>query len=260
MISPEKLASLPVKTRNRKIALLLQGSEEKIKAEGSCDRIYLNKIVNLLAEKDLPSGAGEKARAALGSGEDPNLEKILWLCNRTRHAILGHYNIPQADWDFTARDAILSERTRTGKREVYLDEIRSPYNVGSIFRTAESFGFSGIYLAPGTASPEHPRALRTSMSCTEIIPWEYAEIGGIPEELPVFALETGGTPLAEFSFPERGIVIVGNEELGVSPEGRERALSSLGLVTIPQNGRKGSLNLSTAFGILAYSWFEFFNR
>ena len=70
----------------------------------------------------------------------------------------------------------------------------------------------------------------------------------------MFALEEGGTPIEEFVFPERGTVLVGSEELGLSPEALDIARKSRGIVTIPMFGVKRSLNVSVAFGILLYVW------
>ena len=75
-------------------------------------------------------------------------------------------------------------------------------------------------------------------------------------ECPVFALESGGTKLTEFDFPDKGIMIVGSEELGVSPESLAVADASLGRVSIPIYGAKGSLNASVAFGIAMQAWSE----
>jgi TrmH family RNA methyltransferase len=90
------------------------------------------------------------------------------------------------------------------------------------------------------------------MGCIDALPWERAEIAGLAG--PFFALETGGTPLGEFPFPARGIMIAGSEELGVSPEALAAADASLGRVSIPSFGAKGSLNVSTAFGIAMQAW------
>ena len=72
--------------------------------------------------------------------------------------------------------------------------------------------------------------------------------------MPVFVLETGGTAIDEFDFPQQGIVIIGSEELGVSPEALNRA--TYGRVTIPMKGMKASLNVGVAFGILMQAWVE----
>ena len=58
--------------------------------------------------------------------------------------------------------------------------------------------------------------------------------------------------LGDFVFPERGTVIIGSEELGVSPEALARA--TYGRVTIPMTGLKASLNVGVAFGILMQAW------
>lgn len=99
------------------------------------------------------------------------------------------------------------------------------------------------------------------MGCTEIIPWEkqdlfseYADKAPPADNLPVFALETGGVPLAEFPFPRRGVMIAGSEELGVSPRALASADASLGRVSIPIYGTKASLNVSVAFGIALQAW------
>ena len=127
-----------------------------------------------------------------------------------------------------------------------------------MFRTAESFGVEKIFLSPFCADPLHRRAQRTAMGCIDIVPWERREFFNAPEipELPypVFALETGGTSISDFSFPQRGLLIAGSEELGVSPRALAAADASLGRVSIPCYGAKASLNVSVAFGITVQAW------
>ena len=91
------------------------------------------------------------------------------------------------------------------------------------------------------------------MGCNKVVPWD---VGGLEtlKNGAVFALETGGNPIETFDFPQGGTVILGNEELGVSPEARKYAEESLGIVSIPLYGVKGSLNVTSAFAILMHSW------
>jgi TrmH family RNA methyltransferase len=145
--------------------------------------------------------------------------------------------------------------------QVYLEDIRSPFNVGSMFRAAESFGVEKIWLSPFCADPRHKRAERTAMGCVDVLPWERLSNDpfAVSQEKPfteraIFALETGGTPLEDFSFPKRGILIAGSEELGVSPGALAAADTSLGRVSISTYGAKGSLNVSVAFGIVMHAW------
>ena len=92
------------------------------------------------------------------------------------------------------------------------------------------------------------------MGCIETMGWERLPLDQLPADIPVFALETGGTPIEEFKFPKQGICIIGSEELGVSPEALARA--TYGTVTIPMKGLKASLNVGVAFGILMQKWVE----
>ena len=135
---------------------------------------------------------------------------------------------------------------------VYAEDIRAPFNLGSIFRTAEAFGAAKLLLSEDCVSPEQPRAQRSAMGCTRFLPWEYCPLGSMPAGLPVFALETGGTPITSFPFPKQGIVLLGSEELGLSAEALKRA--SAGIVSIPMKGIKASLNVAVAFGILMQYW------
>jgi TrmH family RNA methyltransferase len=137
---------------------------------------------------------------------------------------------------------------------VYLEDMRSPFNVGSIFRTAEAFGAERILLSPRTPLPTHPRAEKTAMGASRAIPWEVAELDSLCGRTDVFALELGGTPLDSFAFPAAGTVLVGSEELGLSPEALEIAATGLGRVSIPLAGAKRSLNVSVAVGVLLQAW------
>ena len=78
-------------------------------------------------------------------------------------------------------------------------------------------------------------------------------------DIPVFALEIGGQDIRSFEFPERGVCIIGSEETGITNEAREKAESSLGIVSIPQFGAKGSINVASAAAILLYKWMESVN-
>jgi TrmH family RNA methyltransferase len=138
---------------------------------------------------------------------------------------------------------------------VYLEDIRSPFNVGSIFRTAEALGFEEIIISPECADPLHPRALRTAMGTIERLAWRRAPISALAAMEGVFALEVGGTPLQDFDFPLPGIMVLGSEELGVSQEVLRHC--SRGSVEIPLVGSKASLNVATAFGIAGFAWVRF---
>jgi TrmH family RNA methyltransferase len=118
-------------------------------------------------------------------------------------------------------------------------------------------GAEKVLISPMCIDPNHPKALRSGMGCIETIGFERKSIPELEEfarenELPIFVLETGGSDIEEFEFPQRGICIIGSEELGVSPQALNAA--SYGRVSIPMKGLKASLNVGVAYGILMQAW------
>ena len=269
MIPLYKLERLPAGQRRRKLALILAGLERALggAATQPADPEYLCGIVRLsLEDPKLDLASRDELLRLVGEvavsdkREDGAFPELLRLCNRARHAILAAAGSFPAEWDLIVPGSASAELASTGSVlrpyfpgiYAYAEDIRSPFNLGSIFRTAEAFGAERLFISPLCVPPEHPRALRSAMGCVEYIPWERRALEYLPEDMPIFALETGGTPIEEFDFPERGMVIIGSEELGISPEGLERA--TYGRVSIPMKGIKASLNVGVAFGILMQSW------
>jgi len=263
MIPLQKLIRLPRHQRLRKIANVLS-FEDAALARGevptAARACFLRDVSALLAadEEFFPetrtaiAAAAMEIDAAYRDSRTPERRPV----NALRYAVDAAIGKQAADWDFVdsaGRLALSARRVLPGVT-LYLEDIRSPFNVGSIFRIAESFGVERVLLSPLCASPEHLRAARSSMGCTEAVPWERAELETLLE--PVFALETGGTGLDEFAFPKSGVLIVGSEELGVSPQALARAEGSAGRVTIPTIGAKGSLNVAVAVGIVMRQWCE----
>ncbi|MDR2103866.1 MAG: TrmH family RNA methyltransferase [Treponema sp.] len=266
MIPRHKLERLPRSQRLRKIAKLFEEAEYRLNLAGTLSAGELSGLGEALAvltgdEAFTPAAAAALRAAAEGldRGEAPRRP-----LNTVRHILLAETGRIPADWDFIGPGGRLDPQKRRSfpGMAVYLEDIRSPFNVGALFRTAESFGVEKLFLSPLCADPRHPRALRTAMGCVEVLPWERLPFP--PEDAalflaktlpkPLFALETGGTAIADFPFPAGGTLIVGSEELGVSPEALAAAEASLGRLSIPLYGLKGSLNVSVAFGIAAAAW------
>ena len=245
-------------TRLRKIAVLLQEAENALLRGELPNAAYLREIVLILHEEEDTKLRMKSAIDRFLMLKSPyETETLLRAVNALRHGLLSVLGTEPADWDFfrLTPEGELNRRPSVLPFRVYLDDLRSPFNVGSVFRTAESFGVERIYLSEGTPDPRHPRAVRTSMGTVDILPYERRVLETLRGEDGVFALEVGGTSVRDFSFPLSGTVILGSEELGVSPAGREIAAESAGRVSIPLPGLKGSLNVSVAFGILMYAWF-----
>lgn len=243
MLRVKKLASLKERVQLRKIGGIFH--EDKL-----YDDEYLGDVFKLLLENEL---LNDDDKSKLSSFY---LTKKSTYGDDIYYYLLDKLGESVADWDFKGEDGnVLWEKRRILNHSLYLDHIRSPYNVGSIFRSAESFCVKSIYLAPGTASPEHPRAVRTSRDTVHGVDWRVCELEDI-ESRPVFALELGGVDIKDFDFPKDAICIVGSEESGVSKEALALADSSLGRVSIKECGAKGSINVSAATSILLYEWME----
>jgi TrmH family RNA methyltransferase len=258
MIPLHKLGQLPRSQRLRKIGKIFAEAEYRMSLgePPSTDGMsYLGKLVELLSQDEAFSPAVVSTLRALRFDPETGEEELRRGLNTVRHILLAETGKQTADWDFIDHEGRLDSAKRQpfpGMR-IYLEDIRSPFNVGAMFRTAESFGAERIYLSPLCADPTHPRAERTAMGCTSILPWERLS-DAADLEGPFFALETGGTELGSFHFPQQAIMIIGSEELGVSPQSLARADNSLGRVSIPVYGAKGSLNVSVAFGIALQAW------
>jgi tRNA G18 (ribose-2'-O)-methylase SpoU len=140
-----------------------------------------------------------------------------------------------------------------------LENVRSAYNVGSVFRTADAFLLEGIYISGYTARPPHKEISKTALGAEDSVDWKYFNNTKVAiEELKqrnykVFAVEqvVESISLQFFSGLNIGKVafIFGNEVSGV-----EQETISLcdGSIEIPQFGMKHSLNISVAAGIILW--------
>lgn len=273
MIEPTKLQELSGGQKRRKLALTFGALERDIAgiAEKGTEysfksmprEVYTKKIAEvLLKDEKLPPEAAEEIRRIMGSVPFDELR----LCNTCRNQLLKIIGTFPAEWDLVIaphsnpldEDGTVRERKFYPGVGVYAEDIRSPFNLGSIFRTAEGMGAEKVIISPLCVDPEQPRAIRSGMGCIETMGYERMAVEDIPDDIPVFALETGGTPIEEFVFPDKGICIIGSEELGVSPQALKRA--TYGRVSIPMIGLKASLNVGVAFGILMQKWCEFLEK
>lgn len=146
------------------------------------------------------------------------------------------------------------------ERQLYLvlNNIRSAYNVGSMFRTADAVGVKKIFICGYTPRADHPKVDKTALGATAAVPWEYhAQVGRLLKKLKsknitIAALEQSKYSTDLFRYiPPMGplALIVGNEVAGLSKALLARVDHVL---EIPMHGRKESLNVSVAAGIALY--------
>jgi len=146
---------------------------------------------------------------------------------------------------------------------VVLDNVRSGLNVGSVFRSADSFALEKIFLCGITAKPPEREILKSALGATQTVAWEYTEstfdvlirlknegfrIIGIEQAEPSVLL----SELAVFN-DEKYALVFGNEVKGVNAE-----LIPLidYCLEIPQSGTKHSLNISVCAGIVFWEFFK----
>ncbi len=144
-------------------------------------------------------------------------------------------------------------------RAVLLDNIRSAWNVGSILRTADGFGFDHAYLCGISPTPENEAVTRTSLGAEEMVTWSQHKdavklVKGLKKEgWKVWALEedTRAIPITDREFKvQKSVVILGSEVTGVDPDLLDLCDA---IHYIPMRGEKKSFNVAIAFGIAAYA-------
>jgi len=142
---------------------------------------------------------------------------------------------------------------------IVLDNVRSLHNIGSIFRTADAFKVSAVFLCGITGTPPHREINKTALGAAEVVPWEYFSettnaIAGLRKKgFKILSIEQaeGSTDLAAYEF-EPGMkyaIVFGHEINGVSQEVLD--MSDV-CIEIPQFGTKHSFNISVAAGIVLW--------
>ncbi len=140
---------------------------------------------------------------------------------------------------------------------VVLDNLRSRFNVGAIFRTCECARVERVITCGITAHPPDEKLLKTAMGTCEFVTHEHVEdIAGVisrmrEQKTPLAALETTeqSRSIYEVDFPRPVCLVVGNEALGVSREVLDCADL---IVEIPVHGYKNSLNVASAASITLF--------
>ena len=150
---------------------------------------------------------------------------------------------------------------------VVLDHVRSLYNVGSVFRTADAFRLAGVCLCGITARPPHPEIHKTALGAEDSVDWQYFEYTEDcvtwlhSQGYKILAIEQceGSTLLTEIKNEkskiknEKVAVVLGNEVKGVQQQVIDMCD---GCLEIPQYGTKHSLNVSVTAGIVIWELFK----
>jgi tRNA G18 (ribose-2'-O)-methylase SpoU len=140
-----------------------------------------------------------------------------------------------------------------------LENIRSAYNVGSVFRTADAFLIEAIYIIGYSAKPPHKEIKKTALGAEDTVSWKHfattqeaiAELRELNYQ--IYSVEQAENSLllqnVAFDNGDRIAVIFGNEVTGVE---QSTILNTDGCIEIPQLGMKHSLNIATAAGVVLW--------
>ena len=146
---------------------------------------------------------------------------------------------------------------------VVLDDVRSMYNIGSVFRTCDAFRVEAVYLCGICQTPPSTEIHKTALGAEESVFWRYYNTAlDAVEELQNFGYTVLSVEQVEHStmlhtfVPQRArkyAVVMGNEVKGVHQEVVD---ASDGCLEIPQLGTKHSMNVSVTAGIIIYKFAE----
>ncbi len=136
-----------------------------------------------------------------------------------------------------------------------LDSISDPHNIGSILRSADQFAVDGIIVPANNSAGSFEVISKISSGASAWIPViSVNNLVRITEKLKkegfwIYGADAGGKSVAQFDFPAKTALIMGNEGKGIS---RLLKDSCDEIISIPTKGRLDSLNVSVAAGILLY--------
>lgn len=141
-----------------------------------------------------------------------------------------------------------------------LHNVRSLYNVGAFFRTADAVGLSRLYLSGFTGSPPSTQIAKTALGSEQTVPWDRADALELIDERrnggwEAAAIETVDAAVDLFEWHPRFpvLIVFGHEVEGLPAEILQRCDTR---VRIPMVGTKRSLNVATAGGVVMYELFR----
>jgi tRNA G18 (ribose-2'-O)-methylase SpoU len=148
---------------------------------------------------------------------------------------------------------------------VMAENIRSLYNVGSIFRTSDGAGIEKLYLGGYTGCPPRKEIEKTALGSTESVCWQHQpeplscleQLKAEGHQLVVLEHTDKSVPYNRFEYNFPLCFIIGNEVEGIS-----QPVCSLAdyAVEIPMHGIKQSLNVAVAYGIAIYHIIAYYKR
>jgi tRNA G18 (ribose-2'-O)-methylase SpoU len=188
------------------------------------------------------------------------VESVERAANRTAGQIelaMRQVRADQAAYYLRNTDKPISSGRQLNPVVLVLDNIRSAFNVGSLFRTSETGGVAELITTGITAHPPHPKLRKTAFSSIDVVPTRHFDdimeaIATLRAEgYTIVAMETTSRSklYTDIDFPEKTALVVGNEITGVDT----RVMEGADLIAeIPTYGVKNSLNVASALPIVLF--------
>jgi TrmH family RNA methyltransferase len=133
---------------------------------------------------------------------------------------------------------------------VAIDEVQDPGNLGTIIRLCDWFGIADLVCSKGTVDVYNPKTVQASMGSLARVKVHYTELTDwlSQTDLPIYGTMLDGQSIYELTWPEQGVLLLGNEANGISPEVIHLVHHQ---ITIPAMGQPAaeSLNVAMATGL-----------
>jgi len=242
---------------------LFIGLEQESK-DGEFDHMFLGELIQAISE--------------LEKSDDPILQKLAKYKDSLNSKMTVRHlatiavpferylkkNITDSDFMISSfdRDHLVTARVPL---HFIIDNMRSAFNVGSIFRTADTLGAQKIWLTGYTPTPHQIQVERAALGAAFILEWEQKNFKECVQDLMrqgfyIVALETSPQALdisVDFNFDKPTAFVIGNERFGLDKDQIEMAHE---VRKIPTYGIKNSLNAAVAAAIAGYEWRKQYNE
>ncbi|MFN3411893.1 MAG: TrmH family RNA methyltransferase [Exilispira sp.] len=266
MINRENFNKLSKRNQAKKILFLIDNILLNIKINKDYDIL---RDLNKLAEYLCISGKFDNQLIDLSSfvkyDKPFDFKSLKNFMLKLKEEIIYNFSIIVNETDYINYTKYGNDYKSTKNSIVILDNIRSPFNAGSIIRSAEAFGFKSVILFGISSQLPEKKIYRTSMNAEKLIEsirmdnilnlFDYIDKEGF--KIVVLEKNNKSKNLYNTEIGKNIALVVGNEEFGVCEEIMDKAQL---ILEIPQYGVKNSINVSSAFSIAA-SWisFKYFN-
>lgn len=221
------------KNREEERCFIIEGEKMVLEALKECPKlvreVYLEKNTNLIIDFPQLFEINTTESEQISGFKNPN--KCL--------ALLSYPTIEPQILDFI----------------LVLDQIQDPGNLGTIIRLADWFGLDKIIASNDTVDCFNPKVIQASMGSIFRVQVEYVDVKKYLSEidLPIYGALLDGENVYKSTLPAKGVLVMGNEGNGLSPDVQKMITHKL---TIPKFGQAESLNVSMATGILMSEFFR----